>query len=121
MSRLKLQRVAIVAAAICVLLHPYIFGLKGRIAEAGFEARLHKGMSRGDVRRLALQSGGAGPVESLSPSENPPYDRISDGAIDVRFTDFATLCVTGGKWFRLYFAPDWSLTQWETQSWHSAC
>ncbi|MBV9334088.1 MAG: hypothetical protein JO146_08775 [Candidatus Eremiobacteraeota bacterium] len=121
-KRWRFAVVLVIALLAFAWLHPYIFGLPGRIAEIRFERNIHKGMTRSEIVRLALKYGGSGPLGPLgSPTPDGAYDWRSDGALDVQFTDFATFCIVGGKWFRFYFLPNWTLTQWEVQPWGNAC
>jgi hypothetical protein len=103
-----------------LFLHPYIFGLPGRIAEARFQKKIHPGMTRSEIVRLAEEYGGSG-LLGAGLAGNAPYDWRSDGVLSVSFTDSITFCVVGGKVYDFYFRPDWTLTEWKTHEWGSAC
>jgi hypothetical protein len=100
---------------VLLLLHPYIFGLPGRIAEDRFQKKIHSGMTRPEILRLAEAYGGSGLLGS------PLYDQRSDGLLIVSFTDSVTFCVVGGKEYDFYFRPDWMLTEWKVHDWGNAC
>jgi hypothetical protein len=103
-----------------LFLHPYIFGLPGRIAEARFQRQIHSGMTRSEIVRLAEEYGGSG-LLGMGLSGNAPYDWRSDGLLIVSFTDTSTFCVVGGKEYDFYFRPDWTLTEWKAHDWGNAC
>lgn len=103
-----------------LFLHPYIFGLPGRIAEARFQRQIHAGMTPSEILRLAQEYGGSGP-DGMSLVKNAPYDWRSDGLLIVTFTNISTFCVVGGKEYDFYFRPDWTLTEWKRHDWEDAC
>ena len=86
-----------------------------------FARDLHAGMTRAEIVRLGEKYGGSGPFHSDLRREPPAYDWRSDGRLDVWFTDYATLCISGGKAFSFYFRPNWTLTEWKEEAWGSAC
>lgn len=111
---------------ICVLylgglfFHPYVFGLRGRIAESIFEKQLHVGMTRADVITLAQHYGGSNPFNpGLGHGEE--WDTHSPGAVYVVFTDWETLCIGNGNEYELYFSANSRLLQWKVQPWGNAC
>jgi hypothetical protein len=102
--------------------HPYVFGLPGRIGETWFAASLRTGMTRNDVVRLATRLGGRGMNgSSIAPNWVASVTHGAPGALDVLFTDTETLCIGSGKWYTLDFGSDWKLTSWSVQPWGSAC
>jgi hypothetical protein len=103
-----------------LFLHPYIFGLPGRIAEARFQKQIHSGMTRSEIISLAEEYGGSG-LLGMGLVKHPPYDWRSDGSLIVAFTDTSTFCVVGGKEYDFYFRPDGTLTEWKTHGWGNAC
>jgi hypothetical protein len=112
--------VTIVYAAF-LFLHPYVFGLPGRIGESRFQKQLRPGMTRAGVIRLAEKYGGWNTfTRSLGTGESP-RDWPSEGALYVDFTDWETFCIVGGNEYDLYFRPDWKLVEWKVQRWGNAC
>jgi hypothetical protein len=98
-----------------LIVHPYIFGLPGRIAEHRFQKNIHSGMTRSRILRLAEAYGGRGLLGGQL------YAQRSDGLLIVSFADWSTLCIVGGKEYDFYFRPDSTLTGWKTRRWENAC
>ena len=101
--------VAVLATAL-VVGHPYLLGLTGRISEFRFEHRLRTGTPREQVLALALRLG-------YTPE---PWARdVREGAtgpLQVTFTDFATLCISGGKNYDLMFDQRSRLIDWKVEN-----
>jgi hypothetical protein len=71
---------AVVALVVLFFVHPYLFGLPGRINEHRFENGLRVGMSVDDLTRLATDT----------------HADVRGGVDSPRFTDKMTLCDTEG-------------------------
>lgn len=109
---------------VAVVFHPYVLGLRGRIAEARFQSSLHRGMSRDAVIKLAISVGGMDlSQDPIVPDASKYLDAKELESLDVIFIDSGTVCIVNGEWFRLQFAPlpDATLQKWSKQPWGSAC
>lgn len=104
-----------------LFLHPYLFGLPGRIAENRFQKELRPGMTRTEIIRLAQEYGGTGPFRQSLDATKSTWDWRSDGALHVWFTDSETFCIVGGNDYGFYFSPQWKLVEWKVQPWGNAC
>lgn len=121
----------IVVVGLCILaialffVHPYLFGLPGRIAETLFQSGLHQGLPRADVIRLASKLGGMDTMQDRINSNDPRWTLdLSHGApgqLDIIFIDSLTFCIEGGNWYTLNFGADWKLRSWSEQPWGSGC
>jgi hypothetical protein len=106
---------------VLVVLHPYIFGLPGRIAEMRFQMGLRRGLTRAEIIRLAQKYKGTGPFGTGLDMTEPVWDWRSEGAVHIQFVDWSTLCIVGGKDYAFYFSPNWRLTEWKVAGWGNAC
>jgi hypothetical protein len=105
-----------------LFVHPYLLGLKGRIDEIRFARHLRNGLSRDQVLSLGAKYGATAPGGSdVSSGGEAAYDPSSDGAVNLQFVDFVTLCVSGGKNYAVYFSPALRVTEWKVEPWGNAC
>ena len=116
---MKSAFIALAALAI-VAAHPYLFGIKGRIDEHLFASHLHVAMRQNEIRQWAWNYGGRSPAGGLT-SQHSTYDPRNDGRLDVVFTEYETMCVSGGRDYQFLFSPDLKLTEWKVEPWGSAC
>jgi hypothetical protein len=100
-----------------LVLHPYIFGLPGRIAEANFQRRIHPGITRAEVMLLARRYGGTTPFFG----DLEPYVRGPSGELNVWFADWVSLCIVNGKNYSFYFSPNSELRSWKVEPLGNAC
>lgn len=116
-SNRRISPVTIAVILAIVVIHPYLLGLPGRVAEATFQHELRLGMHRSDAVRLARRLGGN--VDSPRWMDN--LKTGAPGNLDVTFIDLVTLCISGGKNYELGFSGQWRLTSWDVSRWGSAC
>jgi hypothetical protein len=100
-----------------LFVHPYVFGLPGRIAEMRFQEQLRPGISRLEALRLARQYGGKTPYFS----DLRPYIYGPNGESQVWFVDWVSLCVVDGNVYSVYFSPSSKLTSWKVDRLGNAC
>lgn len=107
-SRIAWKSTIAIGVVALIILHPYVFGLSGRLSELMFQSKLHKGMPRAEAVDLARRFGGTDLGGArIAPSWVDSRTHGAAGSTDVQFVDFATLCVVNGKWYTLNFASDW--------------
>ncbi len=107
---------------VVLVLHPYAFGIRGRIAEHLFERHIHLGMTRDEVIRWADRVGwDKSYTINTQWQMHEPYSELNDGRLDITFIDGVTFCVAGGKDYQFYFSPDWKVTEWRIEPWSNAC
>jgi len=118
LARHKVFTVAVILVYLSVLaLHPYVFGLPGRIAEIKFQRQIHPGVTRSEVVRLAQRYGGTTPFFG----DFQPGVRGPEGGVNVWFVDWETFCIVDGNDYSFYFAPDSTLRSWKVQRLSNAC
>lgn len=118
----KSVAVIIVLLYLAILaLHPYIFGLPGRINEWRFQHQIRPNMTRDEIVRLATKLGGTDLYGNPLDKHSGIYDWPYTGAIYVIFVDSATFCIVNGTQYNFYFSPNERLSLWRRESWGSAC
>lgn len=104
--------IRIVASAIVfvafLFVHPWIFGLSGRVGELRLEHSLRPGMTIAQATGLIQKIGGDPLVESPK-------------ILTVQFVDFSTFCVGGGLRYTLTFGENQTLKSWDSKEWSDAC
>jgi hypothetical protein len=113
----RISPIRTIIALVLVVIHPYLLGLTGRVAETIFQHELRVGMQRSDVVSLARRLGGN--VDSPRWMDN--LETGAPGKMNVTFIDLVTLCISGGRTYGLTFNGHWRLTSWGASRWGNAC
>jgi hypothetical protein len=118
-AKLLWVKAAFAGVAILTMLlgHPYLFGLRGRVAESIFQSHIHAGMTLKQVINFERKLGGADDLPAGAETWLPG----APGVVRVKFTDSVTLCIVAGKAFDLDFNSLWLLESWTIRNWGNAC
>lgn len=109
--------IVVIAYIALIFLHPYLFGLPGRVREMMFVSKVHDGMTKRELLTLADQYGGHGPLNG----PNSPIDDLRGNTVVIQFENTATLCFGGGDEFVFRFSMDDLLEGWKENGWENGC
>jgi hypothetical protein len=110
------------AAVIMLIIHPWLFGLPGRIESIRFRAGLHEGMTRAQVRRLIEITHGDTSISVTPMTEFQGMRQETEAGVTlVHFIDMASLCEASGPLYHLRFDRDGRLGPWTVTSWVNVC
>lgn len=107
-----------IVLVILIFVHPYIFGLPGRIEELGFITGVHSGMTQSELIERANKFGGQGPF-GFAVGNLP--DEVRPGTVVFQFVDSVSVCIGGGNRYIFHFTPNGRLETWKRIRWESAC
>jgi|GEM_PF-4713455 len=99
---------------ILLIIHPLILGLPGRIGETVFQVNLHSGLARTHAVALRRVTLGSDAGVSARATDSKDY-------LEAWYTDWATLCLGGGKHYVLHFGKDGRLQSWGVEEWTDGC
>ena len=114
----RLVIILVIGYVALIFLHPYLFGLPGRIGEMAFLRKVHDGMTKRDLITLADQYGGHGPFNGDIGSS--PYE-VRGNTVVIEFENTSTLCVGGGNEYVFHFSVHDLLERWSESRWETAC
>lgn len=123
-TRRKMERrrriviTTIIVLVVLFFVHPYLFGLPGRMAEMMLLRQVHRGITQSELIQLTNKYGGEGPYGFVVGNSS---DEGRTGTVVFQFTDIISLCIEGGKRYIFHFAADGRLATWKTVRWESAC
>lgn len=104
----------IVLALLLLVVHPWLLGVPGRIAELRFKHAVREGMSRAEVAALAKST--RGDCCFLAPQIEP-----NTGPMEIDYTEWWTSCVRGGTTYLLDFDQHDRFRSWHAQPWKLGC
>lgn len=99
-----------------LLVHPWLFGIRGLLDSGRFERGLRTGMSLAEVQRL----------KNTTDSYNSPdpiqvYGTDPTYAPWVEYATWETFCAAGGNQYILYFDAEQNLRSWKVQRFLDGC